>query len=98
MSAITRWWWIRHAPVTSANGRIYGQMDMDCDTSDTPVYDGLAGLLPRDAVWVTSHLRRTTRTAEAILARRATRRRSYPHSRNWPSSRSATGRAGTATS
>ncbi len=71
MSAITRWWWIRHAPVTSANGRIYGQMDMDCDTSDTPVYDGLAGLLPRDAVWVTSHLRRTTRTAEAILARRS---------------------------
>ena len=69
MSAITRWWWIRHAPVTGANGRIYGQMDMDCDTSDTQVYDGLAGMLPRDAVWVTSHLSRTTRTAEAILAR-----------------------------
>jgi len=72
MSAITRWWWIRHAPVTGANGRIYGQMDMDCDTSDTPVYDGLAALLPHDAVWVTSHLTRTTRTAEAILARRDT--------------------------
>lgn len=71
MSAITRWWWIRHAPVTGANGRIYGQMDMDCDTSDTPVYDGLAALLPRDAVWVTSNLSRTTRTAEAILARRS---------------------------
>jgi broad specificity phosphatase PhoE len=71
MSAITRWWWIRHAPVTGANGRIYGQMDLDCDTSDTPVYDGLAGLLPGDAVWVTSTLSRTTRTAEAILARRA---------------------------
>jgi broad specificity phosphatase PhoE len=70
MSAITRWWWIRHAPVTGANGRIYGQMDMACDTSDTPVYDGLAALLPHNAVWVTSNLSRTTRTAEAILARR----------------------------
>jgi broad specificity phosphatase PhoE len=70
MTAITRFWWIRHAPVIGANGRIYGQMDMDCDTTDTPVYDGLAGMLPREAVWVTSHLSRTTRTAEAILARR----------------------------
>ncbi|MBK1696973.1 histidine phosphatase family protein [Rhodovibrio salinarum] len=71
MSATTRWWWIRHAPVTSANGRIYGQMDMDCDTSDTSIYDGLAALLPQDAIWVTSNLIRTTQTAEAILARRA---------------------------
>ena len=70
MTAITRFWWIRHAPVIGANGRIYGQMDMNCDTTDTPVYDGLAGMLPREAVWVTSHLSRTARTAQAILDRR----------------------------
>jgi alpha-ribazole phosphatase len=45
-------------------------MDLDCDVSDTPVYDGLARLLPQRAVWVTSPLIRTRRTAEAILARR----------------------------
>jgi broad specificity phosphatase PhoE len=71
MTATTRWWWIRHAPVTGADGRIYGQMDLDCDTSDTPVYDGLKGLLPDGAVWITSGLLRTRRTAEAILDRRA---------------------------
>ena len=24
MSTRTRWWWVRHAPVTSTDGRIYG--------------------------------------------------------------------------
>ena len=66
----TRWWWIRHAPVTEAAGRIYGQQDLDCDVGFAPVFDGLAALLPADAVWVTSTLKRTHRTAEAILERR----------------------------
>ena len=26
----TRWWWVRHAPVRSDGGNIYGQKDMDC--------------------------------------------------------------------
>lgn len=70
MSATTRWWWIRHAPVINSGGRIYGQQDLDCDISHRPTYEGLAALLPEDAVWVTSNLRRTRRTAEAILAHR----------------------------
>ena len=64
----TRWWWIRHAPVRVDDGRIYGQRDLPCDCSDVRVFSGLAALLPRDAIWVTSHLARTRQTAEAILA------------------------------
>ncbi len=64
----TRWWWIRHAPVRVDDGRIYGQRDLPCDCSDTRVFSGLAALLPRQAVWLTSNLARTHQTARAILA------------------------------
>ncbi len=64
----TRWWWIRHAPVNSDNGRIYGQTDLACDCSDARVFSSLASLLPRKAVWITSHLSRTHQTAQAIWA------------------------------
>jgi alpha-ribazole phosphatase len=64
--AATRFWWIRHAPVAHG-GRIYGQSDLSCDCSDTATFVGLAGLLPREAVWVTSNLRRTHETAAAIV-------------------------------
>ncbi len=64
----TRWWWIRHAPVRVDEGRIYGQTDVPCDCSDARVLAGLAAVLPRKAIWVTSHLMRTQQTATAILA------------------------------
>jgi alpha-ribazole phosphatase len=64
----TRWWWIRHAPVRVDEGRIYGQRDLSCDCSDVRVFSALAALLPRKAVWITSHLTRTRQTAQAILA------------------------------
>ncbi len=64
----TRWWWIRHAPVRVDEGRIYGQRDLPCDCSDVRVFSALAALLPRKAVWITSHLTRTRQTAQAILA------------------------------
>ena len=64
----TRWWWIRHAPVRVDEGRIYGQWDLPCDCSDVRVFSALAALLPRKAVWITSHLTRTRQTAQAILA------------------------------
>jgi alpha-ribazole phosphatase len=64
---ITRWWWVRHAPVTVNNGCVYGQTDPICDCDDDPAFCGLAGLLPRDAVWVTSHFTRTHMTATAIV-------------------------------
>jgi alpha-ribazole phosphatase len=66
----TRWWWVRHAPVTEDGGCIYGQADLDCDCTSEDVFIGLERFLPREAVWVTSNLRRTHQTAQAILARR----------------------------
>jgi broad specificity phosphatase PhoE len=62
----TRWWWVRHAPVHDDGGRIYGQSDPPCDTSNRAVFVRVAQTLPGDAVWVASHLRRTEQTATAI--------------------------------
>lgn len=66
---VTRWWWVRHAPVNSG-GRIYGAADVDADCSDPSLFRGLAARLPEPAIWVTSHLRRTHQTAEAIFEQR----------------------------
>lgn len=66
-NTVTRWWWVRHAPVVGHNGCIYGQDDFDCDCSDQETFRFLARVLPRDALWVTSNLRRTQRTAAAIV-------------------------------
>jgi alpha-ribazole phosphatase len=62
----TRWWWVRHAPVRDDGGCIYGQKDILCDTSDRVVFEAVAKILPRDAVWIASNLKRTHQTAEAI--------------------------------
>jgi alpha-ribazole phosphatase len=63
---VTRWWWIRHAPAVGFAGRIYGQTDVACDTSNAAALSGLASALPPDAIWLTSPLRRTRDTAAAI--------------------------------
>lgn len=67
-NGITSWWWIRHAPVVSHAGRVYGALDVPCDTSEAAVYRSLARLLPDNPLWVTSHLSRTAATADAIHA------------------------------
>ncbi|WP_454619657.1 histidine phosphatase family protein [Bradyrhizobium cenepequi] len=64
----TRWWWIRHAPVRSDGGNIYGQKDIECDTGDREVFQAVAKILPRSSVWYASNLMRTHQTAEAIWA------------------------------
>jgi broad specificity phosphatase PhoE len=64
----TRWWWIRHAPVREDGGCIYGQKDLACDTSDRIVFEAVGKILPRNAVWYASNLKRTHQTAQAIWA------------------------------
>lgn len=64
----TRWWWVRHAPVREDEGRIYGQKDLNCDCSDRIVFEAVGKILPRNAVWYASNLKRTHQTAEAIWA------------------------------
>ncbi len=66
MSGLTRWWWVRHAPVVGVNGVIYGANDVDCDVSDKAQFKVLAEALPLGAVWVTSHLTRAIKTARAL--------------------------------
>jgi alpha-ribazole phosphatase len=63
---ITRWWWVRHAPIPERRGRIFGQMDADADVSDTSTMNSLTLCLPRDALWVTSPLKRARQTAAAL--------------------------------
>ena len=67
MSVATRWWWVRHAPVTVNDGRCYGQTDLACDCTNLEAFAALARLLPTGAVWITSPLKRTHLTAAAIV-------------------------------
>ncbi|NND91349.1 MAG: histidine phosphatase family protein [Granulosicoccus sp.] len=64
----TRFWWVRHARVPEVAHRMYGSLDVDCDTGDSALFQGIAARLPADALWITSPLKRTQQTAEALLA------------------------------
>jgi broad specificity phosphatase PhoE len=64
---VTSWWWVRHAPVTSHQGRLYGNSDVPANTEDVEAFEGLAAKLPKGALWVASHLQRTHQTANAIV-------------------------------
>ncbi len=66
----TTWWWVRHAPVAEMTGLLYGQMDLAADVSDAAAFAALAARLPEDALWITSPLRRTRQTFDAIRAAR----------------------------
>ena len=64
---VTRWWWVRHAPVVDAHfGRLSGQSDVSADLSDLESFTRLAPQLPSDAVWIISNLKRTEQTAQAL--------------------------------
>lgn len=69
MSGLTRWWWLRHAPIPGASdGRLFGALDVGCDTGDAAAFAALAGRLPPGGRWVLTPLRRTRATFEAIIA------------------------------
>src|SRR4051794_4795785 len=75
----TRWWWVRHAPVRSDGGNIYGQKDIACDTGDVEVFEAVAKILPRSAMWYASNLQRTHQTAQAIWDAGFPKPSSMPH-------------------
>mgnify|MGYP001186750111 CR=1 FL=1 len=63
----TRWWWIRHAPVTSYTGRIYGQLDVAANFDSTDVaIKALSSALPDAPVLIASDLHRASETAARI--------------------------------
>lgn len=63
---VTRWWWVRHAPLSLPPGTIAGQMDADVDLSGTELIDGAKAWLPADAIWLTTPLSRSVRSAAAL--------------------------------
>ena len=63
---VTRWWWVRHAPVPNPEGRCYGQFDKDCDVSNEALFKHQAKMLPKGAVWYSSNLLRARKTAEHL--------------------------------
>jgi alpha-ribazole phosphatase len=65
---VTRWWWLRHAPVPDPGNRITGRLDLPCDTSDSDWFAALAARLPRNAVLVESGLMRCGQTIGALEA------------------------------
>ena len=65
---ITRWWWLRHAPVPDPENRICGRLDPPCDLSDQERLSALARRLPHQAVVVESGLLRCHQTLGAIEA------------------------------
>ena len=67
MSKETRWWWIRHAPVTEHAGKIYGQSDVPADFAGTETsIRGLAATLPMDGGAIVSDPKRAVATADAL--------------------------------
>jgi len=46
---------------------MYGSLDVDCDTSDSKLFSSIAQKLPDNSLWVTSPLKRTHQTADALI-------------------------------
>jgi alpha-ribazole phosphatase len=65
--SVTRWWWVRHAPVKGAGGRVTGQLDIEADVSDHDAIARVAVRLPEKPIWVASQLKRSVRTLEILI-------------------------------
>lgn len=81
MAAFNRWYFVRHAPVIGAATTLYQTHDEPADTNDPTAFAALAKLLPGDAIWFTSPLKRTRQTADAILAAGAVPRERHEDAR-----------------
>ncbi len=65
---MTTWWWVRHGPTHER--AFAGRRDVPADLSDTARIARLGAALPRDALVVSSDLRRAVQTADAIAGGR----------------------------
>jgi broad specificity phosphatase PhoE len=70
---MTTFWWVRHGPTHQK--ALTGWRDAPADLSDRAALDRLAVYLPRDALVISSDLRRSVATADAIQRGR----RRLPH-------------------
>ena len=63
---VTRWWWVRHAPIKDVAGRVTGQLDLEADCSDLESIARVAVRLPQNPVWMASPLRRARQTLDVL--------------------------------
>jgi alpha-ribazole phosphatase len=70
--AVTRWWWVRHAPLRLPPGSITGRLDADIDLSDTEMIIGARRWLPSGAIWLTTPLSRSPGSAAALVPNQPT--------------------------
>ena len=63
---VTRWWWVRHAPIKDAAGRVTGQLDLDADCTDLEAIARVAVRLPQNPIWMASPLRRARQTVDVL--------------------------------
>jgi alpha-ribazole phosphatase len=61
-----KWWWVRHAPVPCPIGRIHGNLDVACDTSDEADFAALVHMLPKNPILVESGLLRCRQTTGGL--------------------------------
>lgn len=61
---MTRFWWVRHGPTHQR--AFVGWRDVAADLSDLPQLARLNAYLPRDALLISSDLRRASATADAL--------------------------------
>lgn len=64
---VTRWWWVRHAPVPGPEDLIKGKLDLPSDVSNKPAFAALAKQLPTGAAAVTSSRLRCRQTFTALV-------------------------------
>ena len=66
----TEWWLVRHAPTVNPENVVYGSLDLDIAMPSVKRFDSLSKMLPSDPIWIISHLSRTRKTLDGILAAR----------------------------
>lgn len=65
---MTGLWLVRHAPVANPERLIYGSSDVAAEMPAPEAIGAVARMLPDDAVWITSPLRRAADTMAALRA------------------------------
>ena len=69
-----KWWLLRHAPIEKyfdggeTAGKFIGQSDVGCEIPETTFLQNLILRLPENALIITSDLKRTQQTADALIA------------------------------
>jgi alpha-ribazole phosphatase len=65
VNTTVRWWWVRHAPIQGDPKRLHEPWAA-ADLSDTAAIRHLASILPTQAIWLVSDMRRAAETYGAL--------------------------------